>query len=148
MALVVYLIVNLLDGVPETYFFYAVLHRMLASFLAVADDTHPFVFIHRDVHVAVLGDELALEPTTRFVLLQKEYHIESWEVGLDVVGEVPVLGFYMKARLVHHAQVSPCLADDDFIAPRVGLQCSFDVAFYLRLPRRCNEGEHGDCKSP
>ena len=94
---------------------------MLASFLAVADDTHTFVFIHRDVHVAVLGDELAQEQTSCFVLLQKEYHIEPWEVGLDVIGETSVLGFHMKARFVHNAQVSPCLADDDFIAPSVGL---------------------------
>ena len=83
---VLQLIVDFLDGVPETHILNAVLHRMFASFLAVADDTHPFVLIHRDIHVAILGDELALEPTTRFVLLQKEYHIESWEVGLDVVG--------------------------------------------------------------
>ena len=96
------LIVDFLDGIPETHILNAVLHRMLASFLAVADDVYAFVFIHRDVHVAVLGDELAQEQTSCFVLLQKEYFIEPWEV-------------------VHHTQVSPCLADDDFIAPHVGL---------------------------
>ncbi len=89
MALVVYLIVNHLNGVPETHIFNAVLHRMLTSFLAVADDTHPLVFIHRDIHVAVLGNELALEPSARFVLLEKEYHIESWEVGPQMMISSP-----------------------------------------------------------
>ena len=114
---------------------------MLTSFLATGNNTWSLVFIHRDVHVAVLGDELAREYASRLVLLQEEYLIESWEVGLDVVGEASVLGFHVKARLVHHAQVSPNFTDNDFIAPRLGLQRSFDVAFHLPQPRHCDEGE-------
>ena len=114
---------------------------MLTSFLATGNNTWSLVFVHCDVHVALLGDELAREYASRLVLLQEEYLIESWVVGLDVVGEVSVLGFHVKAWLVHNAQVCPSLTDDDFVTPRVGLQCTFDVAFYLRLPRHCDEGE-------
>ncbi len=135
------LVIDFVNRVPETHILNAVLRGVFTAFVTIGREAWLLVSKHRDVHIAILDKELAHEPSARFVLFQEEHIIEPWKVGLDVVGKVSVLGFHMKARLVHHAQVSPCLANDDFVAPCVGLQCTFDVAFYLRLPRQSDEGE-------